>query len=918
MSSLARRPEREQALSPTRLLGAVVAIVAGSAAATALARVVAEPLPALPFLVAIVGVAIIGGLVAGLIETAVSVVLLDVAVLPPGGEASLRTTDVAALAAFALAACAVVIMIVRQQRDRDDARRELDRLAFLAGASEVLEASLDFDEALQRLADYVTPSLADWCVIHVAGEADGELRQVAVAHQDPAHVRMALELQQRYPIDPAATAGVPQVLRSGRPELYATLDDDMLVRAATDDEHLAAIRRIGMRSVMIAPLGARGATFGSLTLVSTRDGASYDEGDVDFVMELARRAALSIDTIRSYQLATRTSERNAVLQRLASSLSRAAGVPAVVNALLKDALNEIGARAALVATLTGHDAELEVVGQLGYRQEVIDRWGRFPVEANLPMSDAVRERRPVVMETVADRDERYPTLHDEAITADHAVVCLPMIVQDRVVGGMSISFPEPRRFDAETMAFLEAIAVQTGQAVRRAALFEAERAARREAERANDRLALIAEASALVNEQLGFSENLEALAALLVKRVADLCIIDIADEDGRIRRVTAIHRDPGKQHLADVLRDAYPPGPAEKHPVIDVMRTGIPAWAEDMPAAFVRDRSIDDEQASIVARLGFESFMAVPLRARGRILGVLSLVSTDPLHRYAQRDVDAAMELAGRAALWIDNARLYEERDTTARALQESLLPRELPPIPGLELAARYWPAGEGNEVGGDFYDVFQVLPGRWLAIIGDVCGRGPEAAAVMGIARHASWAIGPHYESPSKILRELNRVLRPHVRQNRFCTVCVVRIEPRDGRTALSIACGGHPLPVLLGRGDPAAIGRPGSLLGVVDDPAFSDVELELGDEESLVLYTDGVCERGGENLSLEQDPVLASALTSLRGAEPIASVIEAVLSEQRLSDDAAVLTISRPPSPPGGPRGRRFRAPRRRSSSA
>jgi phosphoserine phosphatase RsbU/P len=264
--------------------------------------------------------------------------------------------------------------------------------------------------------------------------------------------------------------------------------------------------------------------------------------------------------------------------------------------------------------------------------------------------------------------------------------------------------------------------------------------------------------------------------------------------------------------------------------------------------------------------------------------------------------VDAAMELAGRAALWIDNARLYEERDTTARVLQESLLPRELPPIPGLELAARYWPAGEGNDVGGDFYDVFEVLPGRWLAIIGDVCGRGPEAAAAMGIARHASWAIGPHYESPSKILRELNRVLRPHVRQNRFCTVCIVRIEPGNARTKLSVACGGHPLPVLLGRGDPTAIGVPGSLLGVVDDPAFSDVELELRDDEALVLYTDGVCERGGENVSLEGDPVLAPALSPLTGAEPIASVVEAVLSEYRMSDDAAVLTIARQGRPRDG----------------
>jgi GAF domain-containing protein len=895
LDSLVRRPSRKgEGLQTRRLLLATIWVAAASAAATIIARALADPLPSFPFLFAIVVVAVAAGRTAGLVEVALSVVLLDVAVLPRFGSPSFETADILALLAFAAAGCAVVLVIDREQRQTRDARRESDRHAFLAGANEVLEESLDYVETLQRLARYVTPAIADWCVVHLAD--DGDLRPVAIAHQDPGQLQMALDLQARYPIDPSSPTGVPAVVRSGRPELYEHIDDEMLVTAARDADQLDALRRLGMRSVIIAPLRARGRTFGSLTLVSAESGSAFDRDDLRFVMELARRASLSIDTVRSYELARRSSERNVVLQRLASSLSRAAALPDVVGAVLEDAVKEIGARAALVATLTHDGRELEVVGQLGHREDVMERWARFPVDAELPLSNAVRERRPIVMETLAQRDLRYPKLKGEVMPDDHAVVCLPMLVQDQVVGGMSISFPEPRSFDADAIAFLEAVTTQTGQAMRRASLYEAERSARVEAERANERLGLIADASAVVNERLGFTENLSLLAELLVRRVADLCIIDVVGEDGDVDRVAAVHRDPVKQPLVDHIKERYAPGGAFSLPIFEVMRTGEPAWSAEMPADLIAQGAHDQEHARMISGLGFQSYMSVPLRTRARIVGTLSLISTDPARRYAPPDVGTVVELAGRAALWIENARLYEDRDRTARVLQQSLLPVEIPAIRGLDIAAGYWPAGEGNEVGGDFYDVFEVLPGTWLAIMGDVCGRGPEAAAVMGIVRHAAWALGGLYDSPSRILEEIDRVMRPRVSSSRFCTACIVRIEVDDSRTRLSIASAGHPLPVLFRPdGELVSAGSPGSMLGIVDDPAFFDVELDLGPGESLVLYTDGVSERGHENVFLEDDEVMASAIRGAQDAKSIVSSVEAILSRQRLTDDAAVLAIVR-----------------------
>ena len=138
-----------------------------------------------------------------------------------------------------------------------------------------------------------------------------------------------------------------------------------------------------------------------------------------------------------------------------------------------------------------------------------------------------------------------------------------------------------------------------------------------------------------------------------------------------------------------------------------------------------------------------------------------------------------AEEIARRAAVRIDNARLYEERDHTAKVLQRSLLPPSLPAIPYVELAARYLPVGEGNEVGGDFYDVFDCGDGNWAAAVGDVCGKGPEAAAVMGLARHTLRAVAGFEDKPSALLRELNRALIEQSVEERFCTVCHLRLRP-------------------------------------------------------------------------------------------------------------------------------------------
>jgi GAF domain-containing protein len=703
-----RSPSALAPRSPSRLAAGLAIAIGGTFLGVVLARNTDNALKGLPFLLVVVLATIVEGWISGAAAVVMASIALDVWVMHPTGTTSLTAADVVSIATFVLSSILVGGVVRRQEVDRARARRSAEQLSYLAGAGTVLEETLDYEEALRRLARYVVPAIGDWCAVHLVN-ADGGFDLVAVAHQDPAKVALARDYQLRYPVKADETTGIPVVVRTGRPELVGRIEPEMLRAAIADPERVRQIEQLGLRSVIIVPLTARGRTFGAITLAVSGDDRLYTQHDLNFAVELAQRAAISIDTLRSYHEATVASSRNEILQKLATSLSRAATIADVVEALVRDVVVELPADAALIA-VTEHDSTLRVVGQLGYRQEAIEDFETFPIAAPLPLSDAVRERRPIVLTTAAERDDLYPLLAGRTM-ADHALVCVPLLSRDGVVGGMSISFPPPRDPDVGELAFLMAIGSQAGAAIQRAAL--------------------------------------------------------------------------------------------------------------------------------------------------------------------------------------------YDERDHTAHVLQRSLLPGALPAVPGIELAARYWPAGDGNEVGGDFYDVFRIGRDRWLALIGDVCGTGPEAAAVMGMARHAAWALGSQAGTAGELLQELNRIITPHVEENRFCTVCAVVIDlAGDGCTA-SIASAGHPLPLLIRGHEQVLVGEPGTMLGVFNELVVPTVKTELLRGDALVMYTDGVTERGRTNREFDEDLAMleATAGATSKGADDIALAMERSLeADQPLEDDAAVLVIRRP----------------------
>lgn len=243
--------------------------------------------------------------------------------------------------------------------------------------------------------------------------------------------------------------------------------------------------------------------------------------------------------------------------------------------------------------------------------------------------------------------------------------------------------------------------------------------------------------------------------------------------------------------------------------------------------------------------------------------------------------------------------RLEARALTLARTLQQTLIPPQPPEIPGLDIAAAYRPAGDGREVGGDFYDVFQRGQGDWVVVLGDVSGKGVHAAVVTSLIRYSLRAIAVRVAEPSEMLAELNQVVLAHETE-RFCTLLLLRLRAIDSAWHVSMSCGGHGPAALVEPGsDPVSVGEPGFLIGVSEDATFTSTSLTLLPGQMLVLYTDGTSEARRDGEFFGQARLSASMKAHAQDAQTLVSgVLRDVLDFQRNNprDDIAVVAVRDP----------------------
>ena len=234
--------------------------------------------------------------------------------------------------------------------------------------------------------------------------------------------------------------------------------------------------------------------------------------------------------------------------------------------------------------------------------------------------------------------------------------------------------------------------------------------------------------------------------------MADWCGVDLAgDRPLEAQRVAVEHVDPAKVALAQELADRYPAEARTDRGLHQVLTTGESQLWPHIPDELIVEAAQDEEHLRLIRELGMSSAMIVPMRVRERVLGAISFVSAESGKTFTPADLRLAEDLALRAGAAVENARLYRARSTIAQTLQASLLPPMLPEVPGADAGAIYEAAGEDHEVGGDFYDLFATSEDHWFAVIGDVCGKGAEAAAVTALARYTIRAAAARRHSPAR-----------------------------------------------------------------------------------------------------------------------------------------------------------------------
>jgi serine phosphatase RsbU (regulator of sigma subunit)/PAS domain-containing protein len=752
----------------------------------------------------------------------------------------------------AIAVTLAAAAFVQERHRRLATERSRERADLLARAGELFETSADPLARLDELAALAAPGLADLAVVDLIG-ADGALRAAGAAGEGAEDVRASRIAD---PVDPAGPHPVAVVARSGEPLLLRDVKERDSEEWATSRGHFEVIRRLGYGSAAIVPLSARGRTIGTMALVRFRHRRQFDPADLSTAADVARRAGVAIDHSRlSAELGETTAELRTVLGALAEAVTvqRADGALVYANQSAAE-LNGFASVEDFMATpLTAH---LE-------RWEVHDEHGAEVGFDRLP------GRR--------------------ALAGDPDPEPLLLQVMDRRTG-------ERRWRLVKARPILDG----TGRPRLAVNVFE-DVTEQREHELAQ---AFLARASKLLGASLDPAETLDNLAKAVVPELADWCAVDMPDERGVLRRVATADRRPERtREAALIVRErsgepALPVGPPQ------VMRSGRPEYYPQITDELLRAAALTPEQLELLRGVGARSAIIVPMVATTGVIGTITIGTIESARALTPRDLDLAAELGRRAGIAVEHSRIHGERSEIAATLQAALLPPRLPVVPGVAIAARFRAVGGGDTVGGDFYDLFPTsgTPQGWMVVMGDVTGKGPAAAAVTSLVRYATRTAAMYERDPSEVLHRLNDVLTGDDQDRRPCTAVCVRVDTEDGRVRITVACAGHPPPLLTRPdGDVVPFGRPGTLLGAFEEGHWTSVSGDLQPGESLVLFTDGVTDtRGPEGrFGIDRlERVLAGAAG--RTPEEVTAALDAALQafqKGRQRDDVAVLVLQASP---------------------
>jgi GAF domain-containing protein len=590
------------------------------------------------------------------------------------------------------------------------------------------------------------------------------------------------------------------------------------------------------------------------------------------------------DRAHSVQVAERLNR----LARVAAELQSAGDLERLTNIVVSHMADAAGATTASLSVMNDDDT-FSLVGLRGGTAGANTRYATYPADDTTPAGVAVRMRKPLMMSGRAAIVSRFPKV-ELAAPGERSILCLPLSMEDRVIGVMTLSFPGIVEADEAELEFYQIMADSCAQALER--IRAVETVAQQHA-----KLTFLAEASAELASSLDYESTLRNVAEMAVPDIADWCAISLA-QDGILRTLAVAHRDPAKIQMALEFQQRYPPDPASDTGGYQVLRTGESQLVPEVTDEMLVAAAINEEHLAMLRELALFSGVTVPLRAEGRVLGTITWVNGETGRRFSQDDVPFLEDLARRAGIAIDNALLHSELREVADRLQEAVRPAALPELPGWQLGATYTSAGRAS-VGGDFYDVIPLSDGRVALAIGDVMGRGVTAAAAMSQIRAALRALAAVDPDPRTVMTRLD-LLYERFPSEQLVTLVYALADPDLDQVVIS--CAGHPPPIVVRTDGTAEFVKSaeGTLLGVGGSVRHT-VAVPFLPGETLVMFTDGLLERRDEDLQ-ESEARLLSTYQAMM-PEPtdvdLSRLVETMRDPTR-DDDVAVLAARRVSLPP------------------
>ncbi|WP_045880263.1 SpoIIE family protein phosphatase [Pseudofrankia sp. DC12] len=570
--------------------------------------------------------------------------------------------------------------------------------------------------------------------------------------------------------------------------------------------------------------------------------------------------------------ARRAAERGSSLQVVTAALASTTRPEQVAEVVLTEGVAALGASGGSLLVPHGPDL-FAVPGAVGYPRELVAQLQAERRDAALPAAEAIRAGEAVWLESVHETQERYPQLR-ELEPGTVSLCALPMSAGGEVLGALRFSFDYPHLFGPQDRVFAETLAAQCALALERARLFAAEREARA-------RMSFLATATKRLTARLDEGETLRQLVRLVVPDLADYAAVYLEEPDTQpwLAAETGTGAgdggprplDPGQ---APAMRLAARRGTA-------VTVGGVAAAASGRPAEPSTDLGAASPQAPGV--------LAVPLRIGGATVAVLGLRRSAG---FPADDVSLAGDVADRAAVALVHARQYRQERRTALTLQRILLPQRLPLVDGVEFAWRYLPAGADSLVGGDWYDVLPLEDGTIALVIGDVMGRGIQAAATMGQLRAFARANATAGLPAETVLLQLDAAVG-RLEQEQITTVAMAVLDP--AARELRVASAGHLPPLVLPpHGEPRFVTvEPGPPLGAgAAGTTYSETVVPFDPGSSLLLYTDGLVEDRDRSAD-EGMALLRTAAAGAAGPEDLCERAVAALTRGS-HDDTALLAVS------------------------